>query len=111
MSYILGAAVMIAAMAFLHAGRIVVQRIDATGSPREALALDAFAIGYTSMFAGGLIIMAQHLVADATPARLVAFLAALTGAVVGSKLVGAAFRRAAARPLAGPPPASGAPAA
>ena len=110
MTYILGAAVMIAAMAFLHVGRIVVQRLDATGSPREALVLDAFAIGFTATFAGGLIIMGQHVIADLTPARLVAFLAALTAAVVGSKLVGAAFRRAAARPVAGPP-VGGAPAA
>ena len=100
MSYIIGAAMLIAAVAFLHVGRIMVQRINGTGSRREGLVLDAFALGFTALFALGLMLMAQNLVADVTMLRVVAFLSAVTGAVIGSRIVTSAFRRAAAGPVA-----------
>lgn len=109
MFYILGAAMMIAAVAFLHAGRLVVQRIGASGSRREALVLDTFALGFTALFAIGLMLLARDLTGGIAP--VFAFLAALTAAVIGSRLVATAFRRAAERPLAGRPPVGGAPAA
>ena len=111
MSYILGAAVMIAALTLLHFGRQVVQRMDAVGAPREALVLDVFALGFTALFAMGLMLAFADLAEDATLWRLAAFVAALIGTVVGAKLVGAAFRHAAARRVARPAPMGGARAA
>ena len=111
MYFVLGAAVLIAAIAFIHLGRLVIERLEASGSRRQTLALDLFSVSFTALCGLGLIILARELMIDASPVRLLGFLAALAAAVVGSKLVAATFRRVAMRNGRTPDPAGGAPAA
>lgn len=99
MNFILGATLIVVAMIILHLGRLVVQHMEAARPARERLVADIFAVIFTAVFSGGLMVLFNELTVSADPLRLAALVVSLVGAFVGAKLVAAAFRRAAVRSL------------
>ena len=97
MNFVLGAALMVAAIAFLHVGRRAVDRVAVVAPQRESLVTDLMAVAFTCMFGPGLVMFCVELMNGFDAMQLVLLGLSVAGFVAGVKLVGATARRAAAQ--------------
>lgn len=96
MDFILGAALIVTAMALLHAGRLAVERTSVLAPRRETLVTDLFAVGFTALFGPGLILFVYGLSKGVDAVQIVALGASVAAVVLGSKFVARTSRRFAA---------------
>ena len=97
MNFIFGAALMVAAIGLLHAGRRIVERVAVAAPQRELLVTDLLAVAFTSLFGPGLVMFCVELMNGLDARQLILLGLSVAGFVVGVKLVGATARRAAAQ--------------
>ena len=97
MNFVLGAALMVAAIALLHAGRRAVQRTAVVAPQRESLVTDLMAVAFTCLFGPGLVMFGVELMNGLDAMQLVLLGLSVAGFVAGVKLVSATARRAAAQ--------------
>jgi hypothetical protein len=102
MDFILGAALIVSAMALLNAGRLAVERTCRLAPRRETLVTDIFAVAFTGLMGPGLILFVLGLTKGLDAAQLGMLSVSLALVVIGSKFAARTFRRLAAAPVAVP---------
>ena len=102
MDFILGAGLIVTAMALLNVGRLAVERTAVIAPKRETLVTDIFAVAFTGLFGPGLILFVLGLSKGLDLAQLGLLGLSVAAVVIGSRLAGRTFRRLASRPVAVP---------
>lgn len=104
MNFILGAALIVAAIALLHVGSLAVRRVAATAPRRENLTADIVAIGFTALFGPGLILFFRGLINGVDAVQLAALAASVAAVFLGARLIARVAERSAATVPAGGAP-------
>ena len=98
MDFLLGAVLIVTAMALLHAGRLAVERTSVVAPRRETLVTDIFAVAFTALMGPGLILFVSGLGKGIDAVQIVALGASVAAVVLGTRLAARAVRRLVAAP-------------
>lgn len=100
MLYILGAALLVAAMVVLNLGRVSLDRLANRSHTTRSRVADFFSISFTGLFGTGFVLLLDQTIAHFDVLHLIGLAATVVGTVIGSRYANKMIARRTARTAA-----------